>query len=42
MFDIAEAVLFLASVASDHLKGQDIIFGTPASFWIQTKLSERK
>ena len=30
--EVAEAVLFLASAASDHMSGQNIIFGTPTSF----------
>ena len=29
--EVAEAVLFLASAASDHVSGQNIIFGTPSS-----------
>jgi 3-oxoacyl-[acyl-carrier protein] reductase len=28
--EVAEAVLFLASAGSDHMSGQNIIFGTPA------------
>ena len=30
--EVAEAVLFLASAGSDHMSGQNIIFGTPTSF----------
>jgi 3-oxoacyl-[acyl-carrier protein] reductase len=30
--EVAEAVLFLASSGSDHMSGQNIIFGTPTSF----------
>jgi NAD(P)-dependent dehydrogenase (short-subunit alcohol dehydrogenase family) len=30
--EVAEAVLFLASAASDHMSGQNVIFGTPTSF----------
>jgi 3-oxoacyl-[acyl-carrier protein] reductase len=30
--EVAEAVLFLASTASDHMSGQNIIFGTPTGF----------
>jgi 3-oxoacyl-[acyl-carrier protein] reductase len=30
--EVAEAVLFLASMGSDHMSGQNIIFGTPTSF----------
>ena len=29
--EVAEAVLFLASAGSDHMSGQNIIFGTPTS-----------
>jgi NAD(P)-dependent dehydrogenase (short-subunit alcohol dehydrogenase family) len=30
--EVAAAVLFLASAASDHMSGQNIIFGTPTGF----------
>jgi NAD(P)-dependent dehydrogenase (short-subunit alcohol dehydrogenase family) len=30
--EVADAVLFLASAGSDHMSGQNIIFGTPTSF----------
>lgn len=29
--EVAEAVIFLASAGSDHMSGQNIIFGTPTS-----------
>ena len=38
--EVAEAVLFLASAGSDHMSGQNIIFGTPHRF-LTTNQPER-